>query len=332
MSQKKRLKQSVAAFFISWVIVVAVIGYTLYMQTAVVLSSIILALAVLNGFLGVWMFNASQQLIGDSNKNHSRTKRQLQELQLKIDRHEYDAKKSVELRRIVLNSTQEKDHALQSMALALDHAMDEVISTAEEASRGSHETVISRAQGMKRYAADLQALAKLELKSELPEAREVDLILELERLQEQWSNMARSRKIRIKLENPEDQIVMQTDISWIENLLTRLVYALVRMNYRSQLTISLIAYTDADMGDALRMSFSIAGRSFTEEQLQRITTDYTSVNDGGEEVGPGLTLVVARRVAQMLNGNIEVENTDDGLQVVAILPRSIIEPEGDELL
>ena len=59
----------------------------------------------------------------------------------------------------MLNSTQEKDHSLRNMAYALDHAMDEVIELTQTKDAGTVEQIRTRAEGMKQYAHDLQALA-----------------------------------------------------------------------------------------------------------------------------------------------------------------------------
>lgn len=199
--------------------------------------------------------------------------------------------------------------------------MDEVLLALNGLKDEAAAVVESRALGMKQYAADLQVLAKLELKSEMPEPVEVDFNNELERLMAQWNSIARSRKIKIKLENPEDQISMRTDVSWVDNLLTRVVLALLRMNSNTLLHIGLISYTDAELGDSLRLSFSIEGRTLTASQLAHIAGDFISVIEDGREVGPGLSFVVARRVAQMLNGYFEITSTETAIEALVVIPR-----------
>ncbi|TCS40672.1 signal transduction histidine kinase [Reinekea marinisedimentorum] len=321
MKEQKRMKQVVLVFFVIWLLLIAVAGYSVYLDAGVGLPAGVLVLSVLFGLSGVWMFNTGQQQVVELNKSHSRTKRQLQELQLKIDRYEYDAKKSSELRRIVLNSTQEKDHAVQNMARALDKAMDEILLSVDDLQTEPAAIVKSKAMSMKQYAADLLVLAKLELKSELPEPVEIDFNTEIDRLMSQWNSIARSRKIKIKLDNPEHQISMYTDVNWVENLLTRLVLALLRMNRDTLLHIGLITYTDAELGDSLRLAFSIEGRTLTAKQLAHIAGDYISVIDEGQEVGPGLSFVVGRRVAQMLNGSFEVTSSENGIEALVVIPR-----------
>jgi len=321
VKEHKRMKQVVLIFFVTWLLLLAVTGYRLYLDAEVGLSAAMLALTLLFGLTGIWMFNTGQHQITGVNRNHSRTKRQLQELQLKIDRYEYDAKKSAELRRIVLNSTQEKDHAVQNMARALDHAMTELLESVDGLSGELATAVESRALGMKRYAADLQALAQLELKTEMPSPVEIDFNNEIDRLIVHWSEIAQSQKIKLKLENPEDQIMMHADINWVENLLTRLVLALVRMNSDTTLYIALISYIDAELGESLRLVFTIDGRTLTADQLAHVTGDYISIIENGQEVGPGLSFVVARRVSQMLNGHLQISSTEHGIEVLVVIPR-----------
>ncbi len=314
----------------SWLVMAGVVGYFGYYQLPLVVWAVILVLIGLSGLFSLLAINSSQQEVAESKKEHSRTKRHVQELQLKIDRHAYNEKKSSQLRRIVLNSTQEKDHFLRNVASALDVSMDDILSACQTNEEDLIEQVNTRASSMKRYASDLQALAQLELKSELPEPVETNFLIELGRLVDDWSNFGKSRKVKVKLDNPEDQITLHSDINWIENLLSRLVYALIRMNTEATLFVRVIGYTDAQIGDSLRLSLSIAGRQFSEVQLKHVMTEFISILDDGHEVGPGLTFVVSRRIAQMLNGIVEVQNTSDGVEVLVVIPRHSVVDEDED--
>jgi signal transduction histidine kinase len=322
VNHKTRLKQLLMSSIILWVVSLAMIGYLTYSKFTTALWLIMLVVIIGSAVLSLLAINQSQLQLAEANKSHSRTKRQVQESQLKIDRFEYDSKKSGELRRIVINSTQEKDHSLRNMADALDHAMDEIVEITEGNSDETLSQIRTRAEGMKRYAGDLKSLAQLELKSEPPAFEELDFLSELNRMMDQWSTLGKSRKIKIKLDNPEDQMPLVSDINWIENLLGRVVQALIRMNKDTVLHVHIIGYMDAEIGDALRIEFSIDGRQLDEKQLQHLMTEYVSIVEEGQEVGPGLAFVVGRRMAQMLNGSIDVENSQYGIEVLVILPRS----------
>lgn len=322
MTYKARLKQFLVISFISWLILAAAVFFLTYQTLEMPYLIILLGLVGVTAATSLLALNQSQLQIAESNKNHSRTKRQVQEHQLKIDRFEYDAKKASELRRIVLNSTQEKDHALRNMALALDHAMDEILEISEQKNSDALDQVSTRAESMKRYAADLQALAKLELKSELPVYREIDFLVELEDLISQWNAFGKSRRVKVKVDNPEDQMPVVSDTQWLINLLSRIAQALIRMNEQTTLYVHVIGYLDADLGDAVRISFEIDGRKLDEKQLQHVMTEYVSIIEDGQEVGPGLTFVVARRVAQVMNGFVEVENSSRGMEVLVVVPRN----------
>jgi signal transduction histidine kinase len=324
VSNRTRLKQLLIAAFVLWPLAGVIIGFFGYNQVATVPFVLMMTALVAAALVSVLTLNQSQNEVSEVNKNHSRTKRQLQELQLKIDRFEYDSKKAGELRRIVLNSTQEKDHSLRNMALSLDHAMDEILELTDKADDTPDfvEQIRTRAEGMKRYSADLQSLARLELKSELPTNHEVNFLVEMDRLIEEWSTIGKSKKVKVKLENREDEIPLFSDMLWVENILTRVALALVRMNEQTTLNIHLIGYLDAEMGDALRIEFTIAGRELDEQQLKHLLTEYVSILEDGQEIGPGLAFVVARRMAQILNGSIDVDCNDDTLEVVVIIPRN----------
>lgn len=322
MDNKTRLKQLLMSSMILWALTLAVTAYFSYAKLPLWQWVSLLVLIAVASLVSLLALNQSQLQLAVSNKSHSRTKRQVQENQLKIDRFEYDSKKAGELRRIVLNSTQEKDHSLRNMAEALDHAMNEIIELSESPSDDYQQQIITRAQGMKRYATDLKSLAQLELKSELPTYEEIDFLAELNRMLEDWSVLAKTRKIKIKLDNPEDQMPIVSDLHWVENMLSRIAHALIRMNEDSVLHVRIIGYMDAEMGDALRMEFSIDGRQLDEQQLAHLTTEYVSIIEQGQEVGPGLTFVVGRRMAQLLNGTVDVENSQHGIEVLVILPRN----------
>ncbi|TXR54100.1 sensor histidine kinase [Reinekea thalattae] len=332
MNEKKRLKQLVIAFFTVWILLLVTVVQLMFSQGIETASLMVALLAIVTGLFGVWMFNAGQHQVAEINKSHSITKRQVQELQLKIDRYEYDAARSVELRRLVANSTQEKDLAIQNMATALDNAMDEISEVIHQTDSSLVGKLESRVEAMKQYAADLQSLAQLELKTELPSSVEIDLVEDMERLVEKWGSLAKSRKVKIKLENPEDQILMISDVQWIENLLTRVVYALVRMNQNTTLHIDLINYTDAEVGDALRLVFRIDGRVLEPHQVSQMTNDYVSILEDGNEIGPGLTLVVAYRVVQILNGSLEISNTDKGIEALVVIPREPYAPDEEPIV
>ncbi len=208
------------------------------------------------------------------------------------------------------------------MAQALDHVMNEIIEFTDQPNEETIALIRTRDAGMKRYAADLQSLARLELKSELPEQVELDFLIELQRLMDSWSPLAKMRKIKLKLDNPEDQMPLFSDINWIENVLSRIVQALIRMNENTTLHTHIIGYMDAEIGDALRIGFVIDGRQFSDAQLKHVMTEYVSIIENGQEVGPGLAFVVARRMAQMLNGSIDVTNSAHGVEVLIVLPRN----------
>jgi len=322
VNRRTRLRQLFIASLASWTTVAALTGFLTYDAVPIVQWSLMLAMTGIAALVSVLTLNQSQLELTESNKSHSRTKRQVQESQLKIDRYEYDAKKSGELRRIVLNSTQEKDHSLRNMASALDHSMDEILDLTQAHEIGSLDQIRTRAEGMKRYADDLQALAKLELKSDLPNFQELNFLNELHSLIENWTQFGKSRKVKVKLDNPEDQMPISSDANWLENLLSRLAHALIRMNENTVLNMHLIGYMDAELGDALRISFSIDGRLLTDAQLKRVMTEYISIIEEGQEIGPGLTFVVARRVAQMLHGFVEVSNGTHGVEVLVVIPRN----------
>lgn len=323
MSHASRLRQALISSLIAWLALGGLLAWLLYNQVAMWQLAAVAVLFALVFILNLAALNASQQQLSDANKAHSSTKRLVQEAQLKLDRFEYDAKKAVELRRIVLNSTQEKDHALQNMAAALDHAMDEMIELAEQGkATATKDQIIAQAKAMKQYAFDLKTLARLELKAELPELEEMNFNDHLPKLLEEWTAFAKPRNVVIKIDNPEEQMPIVTDVVWLGNLLSRVTRALIRMNKNSKLVIHVIGYLDADLGDALRINFVIDGRVFDDSQLKRLTTEYVGIVEEGQEVGPGLTFVVARRMAQLLNGHLDIASKETGIEVLLVLPRN----------
>lgn len=322
MNNRISVEQLLIVSVLLWLLAVALTGYLTYGLLSLLNWGLVLAALILSGVASLMTLNHSQMVITESRKQHSRTKRQVQEHQLKLDRYEYDARKAAEMRRIVLNSTQEKDHSLRNMALALDHAMDEVLALLDKPSGDKDEHIRTRAESMKRYSADLQGLARLELKSELPIRTETDFLQELDGLLEQWAVFGKRHKVKVKLYNSEEQMPLYSDMNWIENLLTRVVQALVRMNHDSTLKIHIIGYTDAELGDALRIELTIDGRELTEEQLKHALTEYVSIIEDGQEVGPGLAFVVSRRIAQLLNGYMDVTSGTRGTEVLIVLPRN----------
>ncbi|MBU2864768.1 hypothetical protein KO489_13000 [Reinekea forsetii] len=325
MTKASRLKQFLVIMLVAWLALGLSSIWLLYNQVEVWKLVTILSLLVVSVGASLATLNQSQIELAETNKAHSATKRQVQEARLKIDRYEYDSKKSGELRRIVLNSTQEKDHALQNMANALDHAMDELIEISHQSSDDLNQQVEFRAKGMKQYAFDLKSLAKLELKSEIPQLHEMNFIEQIGPLVDDWNAFGKGHKVSVKLDNPEDHMPIMADELWLENLLSRVARALIRMNHDTKLTVHLIGYLDADIGDALRITFAIDGRVLSEEQLKRVLTEYVAILENGQDVGPGLTFVVARRMAQLLNGQLDINASDQGTEVLIIIPRNPFE-------
>lgn len=325
MSKTSRLRQYLVLSLITWVALGLLMFWLLFNQVELWKLAALIAVNVLAVIFSLSTVNHSQDELALVNKAHSATKRQVQEAQLKIDRYEYDAKKSGELRRIVLNSTQEKDHALQNMANALDHAMNELIDVSVQSEDELSRQVELRAKSMKQYAFDLKSLAKLELKSEIPQLEEMNFIEQIGPLVDDWAAFGKGHNIAVKLDNPEDQMPIMADEQWLENLLSRIARALIRMNTNSKLHIHLIGYLDADLGDALRITFNIDGRVLSEEQLKRVLTEYIGIIEDGQDVGPGLTFVVSRRMAQLLNGQLEVNSTGTGTEVLLVIPRNPFE-------
>ena len=322
MNYRTRLKQLLIATLFFWLLSGILIGAVTFQFLSWLPWFGLLVLLLVSAVFSALTLNQSQGEVARVNKEHSRTKRTVQEQQLKLDRFEYDAKKSGEMRRIVLNSTQEKDHALKNMAEALNHSMDELQQLLELQPEEAMQQMQTRVASMKRYAGDLQHLAQLELKKDLPEYVELDFLEELLRLIDQWNAFGKSRNIRVKLENAEEQIKFYSDSNWLDNLLSRIVLALIRLNEGTKLNIHLISYMDADIGDALRVEINIDGWQFSDAQSKRLLTEYVSVEQDGQEVGPGLSFVVARRMAQMLNGSLEIDNSEYGVEVLILLPQN----------
>lgn len=280
----------------------------------------VIALAALASLLTL---HQSQRRADHAFKELSRVRRSLQEGHLEIERHEYESKQGTELRRLALTSAQEKDLALQNMASALNTAMAEVISLSDSPAPDAMARVRQKAELMQRYADDLKTLAKLELKSELPRHDEVNFLAVIESFVDEWNRYGKSRQVKVKLEHQEDQLPLVSDVNWLHNLLTRSVQALIRMNEKTRVVVHLIGYIDAERGEALRITLTAKGRRLDSEQLATVLTHYTSLVDKGTDVGPGLSFVVARRLAQMLRGHLEVNGTDDGTEVVIVLPRRL---------
>ena len=285
--------------------------------------AILIVLVGVAGLMSVFALNRAQQRSNEAFRETSRVKRSLQESHLKIERFEYEGKQGAELRRLVLTSAQEKDLALEKMATALNTAMAEVMSLTKSNQADVMSRIQEKAELMQRYADDLKALAKLELKSQLPRHDNLDFLSVIEGFVDEWGRYGRSRKVKVKLEHQEDQLPLVSDVDWLHNLLTRVVQALIRMNENTRVVVHLIAYIDAHRGEALQLSISAKGRRLGPEQLATVLTDYTSIPDHGKDVGPGLTFVVARRLAQMLQGSLEVNDTGAGTEVVIVLPRHV---------
>ena len=291
---------------------------------------ILLGLVALAGGASLTALNQCQNRVTEAYKELSRVRRSLQESHLEIDRYEYESKQSADLRRLVLTSAQEKDQALDSMALALNTAMAEVLTLATSEEADARDRIKERAELMQRYAEDLRALARLELKSEVPRHEDVNFLNLVERFLDEWNRYGRSRDVKIKLEHQEDQLPLVSDVNWLHNLLTRAIQALVRMNRESTIDVHLIGYIDAELGDALRVTLNARGRRLDAEQLASSVSGYTRIIDQGADVGPGLSFVVARRLAQMLQGYLEVNDSGTGTEVVLVLPRRLDDAMDEE--
>lgn len=276
------------------------------------------------GLVSFIALNLSQGRADQAYREMSRVKRSLQESHLKIERYEYESKQGAELRRLVLTSNQEKDQMLKNLANALNRAMDDVIHLSESKTPTARRQIAQQAEQMQRYADDLKALAKLELKSELPQHEELDFLKMIDGFVDEWNQLGKACKVKVKVDHQEDQLPLVSDLNWIHNVLTRIVMALMRMNQDTQIYLHLIGYIDADRGEALRATFIAPGRLLNSEHLATILVGYTSILDEDKnDVGPGLSMVVARRLAQMLRGSLEVNPLADGVEVVLVLPRRL---------
>ncbi|MHA7880039.1 MAG: sensor histidine kinase [Saccharospirillum sp.] len=282
------------------------------------------AAVLVAGLVGFATLNLSQSRADQAYREMSRVKRSLQESHLKIERYEYESKQGAELRRLVLTSNQEKDQMLKNLASALNKAMAEVIQLSESGSASARTQIAHQAEQMQRYADDLKALARLELKSELPRHEELDFLKMVDGFVEEWNQLGKASGVKVRVDHQEDQLPIVSDPNWIHNVLTRIVMALIRMNRNTQVGIHLIGYIDADRGEALRATFTVPGRVLNGEQLGNLLVGYTNVTDEhNNDVGPGLSLVVARRLAQLLRGSLEVNPTVDGTEAVLVLPRRL---------
>lgn len=288
-------------------------------QTGAIGGAVLLA-----GVVAFITVNLSQNRADQAYREMSRIKRSLQESHLKIERYEYESKQGAELRRLVLTSNQEKDQMLKNLANALNKAMAEVIQLTESKRATALQEIVQQAEQMQRYADDLKALAKLELKSELPRHEELDFLKMVDGFVDEWNQLGKASKVKVKVDHQEDQLPLVSDLNWIHNVLTRIVMALIRINKDTHVNVHLIGYIDADRGEALRATFTASGRVLNGEQLASILVGYTSILDEhNNDIGPGLSLVVARRLAQMLRGSLEVNPMVDGTEVVLVLPRRL---------
>lgn len=304
-----------------WLVSLVALVYLAMPVLEVSVLAALVGLLLVTAGVSLLALNRSRHHADESSREVSRIKRTLQESHLQIERFEYESKQGAELRRLVLSSAQEKDMALRNMASALNTAMAEVQSLCTSSQPDALERIREKAELMQRYADDLKVLARLELKSELPRAEHINLLTVLEGFCEEWQRFGKGYRSRVKFEHQEDQLPLVSDVNWLHSLLTRVVYSLMRMNEDGLVQVHLIGYIDAELGEALRIRISAEGRHLEADQLSSVLTHYTSVMDDGRDVGPGLSLVVARRLAQMLGGNLDVLDDDTGTEVMVVLPR-----------
>lgn len=86
MNPRTRLKQLLLASLVIWLGVGSLVGYITFDKFIPLIWAGLIGGIFIAGLTSMLALNQSQMEVAESNRSHSRTKRQVQEQQLKLDR------------------------------------------------------------------------------------------------------------------------------------------------------------------------------------------------------------------------------------------------------
>lgn len=281
--------------------------------------ALLIAVIALLLYLGLFRVNGKERerLL----KEMTRLKRLLEEYHLKNEKLGFDATQATVSQRSIEKSMHNKDKILLRMAEVLKASMQSQIRIMSDKPEKFLSQLKQNSERMFSYAKDLELLASLELPNDYVEksAIHLDQIVE-EKITENSENLKKHNN-ELKIQNEEEQIVLNQPPELVSELISRLIIIANAMTRNATIDFKLIAYVDAEMGESIRVTLVAKGRGLTELERQEFFTQYSEFKYQGEDYCPGLSPVVSYQISKKLGGEFTVASQiNELLELMLIIP------------
>lgn len=219
--------------------------------------------------------------------NHHQAKRQLEENHLENERLSFEVEKLATAVKANEKSIEEKNKTIDGFSKQII----ELLNNLQPRIDGDLEAEIDH---IRRFADDLAWLNLLSSQKPETHSEQVDFIELINTLAEHHSNVV--------IENSEEQILLEGFSHLINDLVRRILLVIVPLS--KKLTIRLICYNHAQMGESVQISFDFKGRGLNDQEYERVFEDFIEITHKGEQIGPGYSLKVAHQQCRCLMGEL----------------------------
>jgi PAS domain S-box-containing protein len=119
---------------------------------------------------------------------------------------------------------------------------------------------------------------------------------------------ARKRSVRLRLGSPEDHCFVVADRTRLKQVLRNLLCNAIMYN-RAGGTVTVDYAIGAGAGGATRVNIRDTGKGLAPEQLLQLFHPFKRLGqEGGQEEGAGIGLVVCKRLVELMGGNIGADS------------------------
>ena len=170
-------------------------------------------------------------------------------------------------------------------------------------------------------------LSKLRSGSEDLELEPTALGARIERVARDFERSAEEKGLSFKVERPAEEIYADADERYLDQILSNLIENAIKFTEQGHVAVSV--HADEDWA---RIEVEDTGIGIDEEFLPKLFQDFEQESRGRSRTheGYGLGLAISSRLANRMDGQIEVESTKgEGSTFILSLPRSVPQSAAD---
>lgn len=173
------------------------------------------------------------------------------------------------------------------------------------AQRQQVESILSSGDHLLTLINDILEMSKIEAGREVLNVEPVDLHKLLLGIEQMFTALARNKSLNLAFEIPSDlPRLVEVDPRKVRQVLINLLSNAVKFTWGGGVTLRATVAERTALGYLLQIAVTDTGRGVAEADIQRIFETFEQADAGAHGVGTGLGLSIARRLAQLMGGDV----------------------------